>query len=328
VSHPGFSSRRRVPWPVRFGCWFCCWCCCAFSLASELQVGARSFTLEPVADGVLVHVGRHRDASVANAADIANLSVVIGERSIALIDPGGSRATAEALKAALREHSELPISHLVLTHAHPDHVFGAGGFAEVPEVFVHAGFERARLARRASDQDRFGPLGVGLPPVVPSVALQAGTVRMIELGARRLRVVALTPAHTDHDLMVIDERTGTLFAGDVVVGERLPSLDGDLLGWIRVLDDIAVMPLQRIVPGHGRPGPPAALLGPMSDYLQRLRDSVRASIARGDSMAAAVAAAERSGAAGPIRDGAQRWRLDRLHHPFNVTRAWSQLEWE
>jgi len=291
-----------------------------------IEVGGRPFRVRTIAPGVLVHVGRHEDAAIGNAADVATLAAVVGERSIALIDAGGSALVAHAWQRAIRAHSDLPISHLVLTHAHPDHVLGAGAFADVPVIVAHAGFAPARAARRAHDAGRFAELLPARAAPTPSIALGVGQVHEIDLGGRRVQVRALPPAHTDHDLIVADPLTGTLFAGDVVVGERLPSLDGDLLGWIQVLERLADRSWQRIVPGHGPPAAPDSLLGPMLAYLVPLRDRVRAAIAAGDSLASQVARAERDD---PSRlPDAARWRLYRLHHPFNLTRAWSQLEWE
>ena len=53
---------------------------------------------------------------------------------------------------------------------------------------------------------------------------------------------ACTPgeaAHTDNDLTVLDEASGTLFAGDLVVSEHVPVLDGSALGWLAVMNELA-----------------------------------------------------------------------------------------
>jgi len=290
--------------------------------AATAVVGGVPYTLRTVADGLLMHTGRHEDMSVRNGGDIANAVVVIGERSVAVIDPGGSRAAGQALRTAIRARTDLPVSHVVLTHAHPDHVLGAAAFTDAPDTIVHERFARAHAARRVTDRARLGALMSGSAPLVPNVSLGTGASLTLALGGRTLEVRALPSAHTDHDLVVLDRNSGTLIAGDVVVGQRLPSLEGDLSGWIAVLEQMAAWPLQRIVPGHGEPAAPARLLVPHTAYLTRLRDGTRAAIERGDSLAGAVRRAERRD------DDGARWRLHGLHHPLNVTRAWSQLEWE
>ena len=43
-----------------------------------------------------------------------------------------------------------------------------------------------------------------------------------------LALRAHPPAHTDHDLSLVDGATRTLWAGDLLFVGRIPSLDGNL----------------------------------------------------------------------------------------------------
>ncbi|MEY9627440.1 hypothetical protein ABIA27_002475 [Sinorhizobium fredii] len=77
------------------------------------------------APGVFVHLGKVAEPDPANVGDVSNIAFVVGSRGIAVIDAGGSRKVGEEIYLAIRERSTLPITHLILTHMHPDHVFGA-----------------------------------------------------------------------------------------------------------------------------------------------------------------------------------------------------------
>src|SRR3546814_21149033 len=81
----------------------------------------------------------------------------------------------------------------------------------------------------------------------------------IDLGGRPLRLKAWPTAHTNTDLTVHDEKTGTLWAGDLLFERRLPTLDGSLLGWLTVLASLLADDVRRVLPGHGagRDGRPA-----------------------------------------------------------------------
>jgi quinoprotein relay system zinc metallohydrolase 2 len=242
---------------------------------------------------------------------------------VCVIDPGGALADGEALRAALRRVTDRPISHVVMTHVHPDHVFGAGAFTRDRPVFVgHAGLPALLSQRGGFYRDRLNEvLGAGAagPVVLPSMLVSDRG--RIDLGGRVLRLTAHRPAHTGADLSVLDEATSTLITGDLVFVRRAPSLDGDLKGWLAVLADLRGAPARRAVPGHGPVScdwPAAA--ADIERYLTTLLTETRAAIAAGTPMQAAaqsVARGERG-----------RWLLFDDYNPRNVLEAYQALQWE
>jgi quinoprotein relay system zinc metallohydrolase 2 len=249
----------------------------------------------------------------------------VGESSVAVIDAGGSRAVGEALYAAIRARTGLPIGWLVLTHMHPDHVFGASVFREAGSVVIgHANLAPALAARAESYGARLlreaGPLvAIGSEIVAPDRTV-SGSLDL-DLGGRSLALDAHPTAHTDNDLTALDRATGIWWMGDLVFDQHLPTIDGSALGWLAVLDDLEARPAARVIPGHGRTGlawPDAAV--PMRDYLEALVTETRAAIAQGESLGAA---AETVG-----QDLRGDWALFDDFHARNVTAAYRELEWE
>ena len=135
-----------------------------------------------------------------------------------------------------------------------------------------------------------------------------------------LRLKAWPTAHTDNDLTVLDAKTGTLFAGDLVFLRHIPVVDGSIRGWLDAIEELARMPVQQIVPGHGPVAPLADALGPERHYLQSLAQEVRGMIARGMPFAAAAQSAGRS--------ERSQWELFEEYNARNATTAFSELEWE
>ena len=59
-------------------------------------------------------------------------------------------------------------------------------------------------------------------------------------------------AHTDSDLLVYIPKYSTIFAGDLIFNDRLPSIrDGHIGQWIEALDDIRDMKMKYVIGGHG-----------------------------------------------------------------------------
>ena len=155
--------------------------------------------------------------------------------------------------------------------------------------------------------------------IVPPTQLVEHETR-IDLGDRVLALKAWPASHTDNDLTVLDETTGTLFAGDLAFLRHLPVLDGSLMGWLATIDELAAIPARRVVPGHGSVAAWPAALADQTRYLQRLAQDVRASIKRGETITAAS-----QGAAESERT---QWELFDQNNARNATAAYSELEWE
>ncbi|MEM9781283.1 MAG: quinoprotein relay system zinc metallohydrolase 2 [Pseudomonadota bacterium] len=283
-----------------------------------------SIALTEIAPGVFVHQGRHAEFDPINLGDVANIGVVIGERSVAVVDAGGSAAVARGVLAAIREITPLPVSHVVLTHMHPDHSFGAATLAAGgAQIFGHAKLPRALAARRehyiARARDMIGPAFAETELAAPD--LTVGDSIEIDLGGRILELVAHPTAHTDNDLTVFDRESGTLFLGDLLFVGHLPVIDGSVLGWLAVLDRLEAQPTQRAVPGHGPVAvswPEAA--APMRAYLEALVAEARAAIEAGMPIGEAAETLGHSTAA--------TWLLADRFAARNALTVYKELEWE
>ena len=280
---------------------------------------------EEVAAGVFVHLGRVEEPDAANGGDVANIGFVIGEEAVAVVDAGTTRALAEGVWRAIRARTELPVTHLVLTHVHPDHALGAPFFAEAgAEVVGHAALDRALADREANYLASLSAL-IGAGAMIGSGAvatdLAVADHAEIDLGGRVLELTAWKTAHSGTDLTVQDANTGTLFAGDLVFDAHAPALDGNLRGWQDVLGALREMEATAIVPGHGGPLLPWPEGGADTlRYLGVLARDTRAAIAKGTRLGTAVetiAASE-----------AESWALFDAYNPRNATVAFTELEWE
>ena len=77
---------------------------------------------------MFVHYGKHEDSNHQNLGDIANVSFLIGEKSVMVVDTGGSPAIGKEIIKEIKKKTSKPISHLVITHGHPDHFLGMSSF--------------------------------------------------------------------------------------------------------------------------------------------------------------------------------------------------------
>ena len=276
-----------------------------------------------MAPGDFVRVGDCAEATPANVDGIASIGFIVGSTGVAVIDPGGSLADGLHLRAAIRAHTNLPIRYVIMTHDHPDHVFGGGAFSADHPVYVgHWRLEAGMAARRDYDHKRLaavlGEAATG-EPVPPTLTVKDRT--SLDLGGRVLELTAWPAAHTGDDLTVLDRATHTLWAGDLLFVGRIPALDGSLTGWLAVLDKLVTIDARQAVPGHG----PASVPWPAGAaderrYLTVLAHDVRRALAAGQEIAPTVAAAAAS--------ERNKWALFDDYNTRNATEAYKELQWE
>ena len=285
-----------------------------------------ALAVKEIAPGIFASQGRLEIFSPANCGQISNSGFIIGSDAVAVIDTGGSLRAGMALRAAIRARTKLPIRYVINTHMHPDHVFGNAAFIDDDAKFVgHKRLLRSIQARREqylqANEKLLGKECFAGTQILPPTLLVDQDLDL-DLGGRVLHLNAYATAHTDNDLTVLDDQTGTLWLGDLLFVDHVPALDGSIKGWLAAMEKLKSLDVKRVVPGHGPVSValPQAIL-PQEKYLSRLATDLRELIAQGGSLADAGHAAVNT-------PDQSIWRLFKEFHARNVTTAYSELEWE
>jgi quinoprotein relay system zinc metallohydrolase 2 len=290
---------------------------------SRAQAAAIGVT--EVAPGIFVHQGQYAEVNPGNRGDIANMSFIAGKACVAVIDTGNSAHIGASVLEAITAVTALPVRYVINTHMHPDHVLGNAAFADLkPEFVAHHKMARGLAARAEGYLSRNkGWMGEdnfeGTRIIMPTKAVT--DVLDLDLGGRTLHLQARPTAHTDNDMTIYDPLTGTLLLGDLAFAGRIPTIDGSIAGWLRLIEVLKSEPSERVIPGHGPPSMrmSEALL-PLERYLNAVATDVRAAIKAGRTLADTTETAAQS-----EKDS---WLLFSENHKRNVTAAFAELEWE
>ncbi|HWT97878.1 MAG TPA: quinoprotein relay system zinc metallohydrolase 2 [Terriglobales bacterium] len=293
---------------------------------------ATPLAVREIAPGIYVHQGVHAEANPGNLGGIANIGFVVGAAGVAVIDTGGSHGEGVALLAAIRQITSLPVRYVINTHFHPDHILGNDAFVSAtssvaPEFVAHANFPRDLAARQesylAAARQSLGAAFAGTQIVVPQHLI--GQPERIDLGNRELLLTPYPPAHSDADLTVLDLKTRTLFAGDLLFVDRVPAVDGSITGWLKVLDALKQVDASRAVPGHGPASVPwPAALKDEQHYLSEIVTAIRQALKQNRSLQQAVEEVDRQ----LQRAERSKWQLFDDYDGRNITAAYTELEWE
>lgn len=218
-------------------------------------------------------VGDRAYVAVAEPASV-NIGLVVGTTGALLVDTGSSPAQGAEIAAAASEIAgDVPLTHVVVTHAHYDHLYGLAGVLgasgmpgsnQVPgstsaprsarvESIAHRNLAALLESGRpsAEELERFGMTDADL--VVP--ARTYSLALSVDLGDCHAEVVHFGRGHTDHDSVVIIPERGVVFAGDLLESAQPPVAGPDAwpAEWPKTLDG-TLGTLRRhvtIIPGHG-----------------------------------------------------------------------------
>jgi quinoprotein relay system zinc metallohydrolase 2 len=282
------------------------------------------FNLKKVADGIYLHSGVHVEFTDPQHDDIANIGFIVGNDCIAVIDTGGSIAIGQQLLLSIREISNLPVCYVINTHVHFDHILGNLAFKNEDAQFVgHIklidAIEQSRDFFLEQSKNDLGPSPNRNSIIGPTLTVDK--TMDLDLGDRIIRLTAYPSAHSHTDLTVLDQQTKTLWTGDLVFKERIPALSGKLKGWLVVLETLQNEAIDLAIPGHGTtsndwPQTYAA----EEAYLAMLLNETRKAIKNGQFLEEAVSSIG--------KESKQKWLLHEQHHSRNVTKAFTELEWE
>lgn len=283
-----------------------------------------SFTIIEVAADNYAHLGKHASIDGAQRDDIANIGFIVGSKCVAVIDTGGSVNIGQQLLNTIRSITDKPICYVINTHVHFDHLLGNKAFESEKPTFVgHQQLADAVEQNRTFFLEQFkndlGQNATASSIIGPDMLIEKTT--QLDIGEHNLTLIPYRVSHSHNDLIVIDKQTGTLWAGDLIFRERIPSLTGSLLGWLKTMEELQGLNVKTVIPGHGSIADSiSAALEQQQAYLQRLLEGTRKAIAEGMFVNEAVESID--------KNNQSNWLLHDYQHPTNVSRAFTELEWE
>lgn len=251
--------------------------------AAAQQEVPRLVTARQVSASAWFVQGEAALGSPANRNFISNAGFVVTPGGVVVIDALGSPQLARELLDEIAKVTPQPVTHVVVTHYHADHIYGLQEFRKrgariVAQrgalEYIHSDTAASRL--RASRAELAPWIDDSTQLVLPDQWVDGATELVV--GGQRLLLQPVGPAHTPEDLVVFLPAERVLFAGDMVFRGRIPFVgQADSRQWIAALDTLLKMEPAVVVPGHGALSTTAREdLQLTRDYLAFLRESMGA----------------------------------------------------
>lgn len=186
-----------------------------------------------------------------------NSGVIIGDDSVMIVEAQATPALANKVIENVRNVTDKPIHHLVLTHYHAVRVLGASAYQAHTVIMS----EKARsmvVERGQEDWDsEFGrmPRLFDRHEDIPGLTYPTTTFEnhmTVFLGKRRVEIKFLGRAHTAGDIVVHVPDENVMFTGDIVEADSACYCgDGHFVDWQNTLGAIRSFDLDAIAPGRG-----------------------------------------------------------------------------
>ena len=261
--------------------WMVAWLCWAVAGLFQAAHAEPAMQVHQVGPHSYYVQGLSALGSGDNQNFISNAGFVITPESVVVIDALGSPKLAERLTAEIRRLTPLPISNVILTHYHADHIYGLQYFKDLgAHITAHASAQEyiqsdtARLRLEASRTDLAPWIDDKTQLVMADTWISGPT--SLKIGGMVFEIDHVGPSHTPEDLTIFIPSEKVLFAGDLFFNGRLPFVGkANSSQWIQSLESMLAHDASAVVPGHGAASTdPKKDIGVTRDYLKFLRSSM------------------------------------------------------
>jgi cyclase len=291
---------------------------------------SRHFRLEQLAGGVYAAIATDEGAAISNAGIID-----LGGRTL-VFDTFMTPVAAKDLRTAAEALTGQPVTCVINSHYHNDHIRGNQVFSAETEIMASVrtcqlietkGIEELRwdlenaplqlqvrekeLAETPDEARRqevmfwvayYRAISESLPSLKLRHPNWSFDEQVTFYGSRRMaNLISYGPGHTEDDAILSLPDDGIVFASDLLFVNCHPYLpDGELQAWLEAIKKIEALEAQKIVPGHGPVGTPEDL-GLMRFYITSVQSLAARAVKDGVSAEKAARSA--------IPASFKRWRF-------------------
>ena len=193
-----------------------------------------------------------------------NIGIIVGDRATLVVDTGlGPRNGTTIARVVAKLAPGDRKLFLTTTHFHPEHAAGVAGFPP-GTVLIRDAVQQQEMQQHGQEMvEMFAGRSPQQKELLSNATLRTPDVvfddeAKIDLGGGVVaRLLWFGGAHTKGDELTFVEPDRTLISGDVVQDKVVPNIfreGGTSATWLAVLDKIAALNVQHVLPDHSKPG--------------------------------------------------------------------------
>ncbi len=212
-------------------------------------------------DNVYYFHGQSGVPDQQNEGYTSNAGFVVTNKGVVVFDALGTPSLGAAMLKEIRKQTHLPVTHIIVSHYHADHVYGLQAFKAMTDAEVIAQKNTSVYISSPDAEERLKQRQNALAPWVNEttrVVLPDLTFKdelFLNSGNYQFKIYNAGPAHAPGDSMMMVEPGGVLFSGDIIQQGRVPFLNSaqvDTANWMKAIEKVKALNPVVLIPGHGK----------------------------------------------------------------------------
>jgi rhodanese-related sulfurtransferase/glyoxylase-like metal-dependent hydrolase (beta-lactamase superfamily II) len=244
---------------------------------------------QEIMPGVWSAIGATAPGSYENSGHNNNLSFVITDDGVLVVNAGDNYLLAQSLHEEIKKRTTQPVKYVVLENSQGHAMLGSKYWKEQGATIIaqrdtaaymeKTGYDALEVMR-ARARDKAFKTEFVMPDRLYDDKLE------LKMGTWNLQILHLGSSHSHGDTMVWLPEKKLVIAGDTAFHVRMLPIfeDTDTAKWIETWDKFEALGAQIVIPGHGGPTDMATVRKWTRDYLVYLREKVAEVIKKGGSL--------------------------------------------
>jgi len=244
---------------------------------------------QEVIPGVWSAIGATAPGTYVNSGHNNNLSFVITEDGVLVVNAGDNYLLAQSLHEEIKKRTQQPVKYVVLENSQGHAMLGSKYWKEQGATIIahrdtaaymeKTGYD-ALAVMRSRARDKAFKTEFVMPDKLYDDKLE------LKMGSWNLQILHLGSSHSHGDTMVWLPEKKLVIAGDTAFHIRMLPIfeDTDTAKWIETWDTFEALGAEIVIPGHGGPTDMATVRKWTRDYLVHLREKVAEVIKAGGSL--------------------------------------------
>lgn len=214
------------------------------SEAAQLIV-SKGGSYSPVNDPEVFHLSDNVHSILFPNGNQSNLGVSVGNDGFLLADTGFSRRAEAKLRVAISKLGKGKIKYIINTHLHQDHIACNSIGGDSATIIDHQNLEKMaseEIIRKAEGS------------ITGKTGKTFETHYTMNFNSEEIKLIPYPGVHSDADLIIYFSESGVVHMGDLLLSESFPSVGGNVIEYIELLEKIIdIFPAETLfISGHGK----------------------------------------------------------------------------